>query len=602
VEGGHCFVLEIPLSGEDESGDRVPAVTYSRMIKGLIAEGSLTQAAEVGEKAVSTYPGDLDLINRLLHVYRVQERHADALALTASIPVASIAPKQLMFVAFAAERRGEFNRASELFFEAFKHKASLPVLKALVRVLNLSDRKLEKPVFEHVISRHGDDVAMVRLASVLSKGQAASENAPHRQFLTAVANGRVDETIELGRALMDAADRPPATAELLKSALFAAGRIEEALALAPTVAGEQKFDEFARTLVRPIPRGGWFIHLASFPALGDFFVRLALLSRLKQSGRASFITLIYRNDGEFKQHFKAFCPYVDEWVECDTVSLAALQDRYGPAELSRATILMPNTLHPRMVEATNLPTFRVPASQEKQLSERLLAAGVATDRWIATMHYRQGSSAPRSDPDERRDVHAENFHRLADHIIDELGGQVIRIGHPGMDPAPSREGYFDLARAPVDLQLYAVARSRFMMGTDSGMVSFGLGFGIPTGRTNVVYDTWLEGPEDIILLRNLVGQNARAISMEHLFSEQSIRLEAFSPGAGYHLFENTVEQLCEVSDRLHRRTADIGAWRPLPPPVESGPDAPVGRPSEIVDLTGLLGVPADVVDPDIQSG
>jgi len=60
---------------------------------------------------------------------------------------------------------------------------------------------------------------------------------------------------------------------------------------------------------------------------------------------------------------------------------------------------------------------------------------------------------------------------IVNNIINQLGGQVVRIGNPNMGPFKAPDGFINLASAGgVDFifQLFPMARARYMVAGASG--------------------------------------------------------------------------------------------------------------------------------------
>ena len=92
------------------------------------------------------------------------------------------------------------------------------------------------------------------------------------------------------------------------------------------------------------------------------------------------------------------------------------------------------------------------------------------------------------------------------HIIEVLGGQVVRLGHKTATVLPEMPGLLDLAKVDNShwLQMYAISLSRFMLGSASGPTSYGSAFGVPTVITDHVEITGVWRPHDYILTRAFV--------------------------------------------------------------------------------------------------
>ncbi len=85
--------------------------------------------------------------------------------------------------------------------------------------------------------------------------------------------------------------------------------------------------------------------------------------------------------------------------------------------------------------------LRLPEAKVQDLRAALIAEGLRPDGWFAVFHYREGGYKYR--PVADRDSDPAAFDGLADSII-ALGGQAVRLGHPGMTSFKPREGFHRL--------------------------------------------------------------------------------------------------------------------------------------------------------------
>lgn len=462
-------------------------------------------------------------------------------------------------VGFCCEALDRHSDAADYFLRAFIARPDLAVLKRLVAALRQVPRDSRHArLSDLILTNHCNDQPMLAVASFIM--DPITEMG---ELFAAYSAGLVTDTVRRGLKIVAA--QPENTPARIKTAraLMAAGHPAQAVRLLPRN-NPMPIDELRSTVAVPAKKMIDVVAPITVTALGDYLARLIPLGRIKVAFPWINLIVVYKPDRPFKKELEPFFPFVNQWRQADTSNSAAISAAVGPRY---AASIVAQSGHWTLIrDLPAYPAIAIPDGRVAKLLSRLTALGPDPSRWLVTLHYRQGGTAPIVNPDFARDVFAENFHRVADFIISR-GGQVARLGHPGMDRLPKRDGYFDLSEQSLDLQLFAVSRSRFMLGTDSGMVAFGLGLGIPTCRTNVVYETGLEGGNDIILLRNVCDQDGAIIPIESWFQNRTIAMQHFPLDRGYHLYDNTLPQLTAACAAMLARTDGVGVWRSGLPPA-----------------------------------
>jgi putative glycosyltransferase (TIGR04372 family) len=154
-------------------------------------------------------------------------------------------------------------------------------------------------------------------------------------------------------------------------------------------------------------------------------------------------------------------------------------------------------------------------------------------------------------------------------IIDELGGQVVRVGHPKMTPFPAREGFVDLAMLEDRFMLhaFAVTRAQFLVASLSGIRHLGSAVGTPKVMTNCISHpcsagVWRE--EDIVLYINIYGTDKRCLSTERqhelgLFGSHD--LMRLAKTEGYQFVRNTPQEMNAAVKSMMEATMDCQGWR-----------------------------------------
>lgn len=335
-------------------------------------------------------------------------------------------------------------------------------------------------------------------------------------------------------------------------------------------------------------------------ALGDFTMELAWLAGAKLHMSNCKLTILTRPSlTEAIQETLNCCPYIDEHI---SVEPANWKTMILQKSLEPRTFVMGS----RQIPALNLEFYSIraplviPEDRRDGLYDQLIESGIAPDRWLASLHCRNNLTFRGPTPDnDLRDVDPQTFSELCDYIVDGLGGQVAWLGHPGAPPAPSRSGVFSLIDAPVMLQNYAIARSRYFVGCDSGPVMTSSAFEVPTLKTNSIYESGGWNSHDIVLTKNVLTADGEVISLAGMDRRIHWMKRAHSLD-GITVVDNTIEQIKHCVDLLHQRTATLSGWRELQSqrmvdnPPEAFPMTGIGRIgpcAQIIELAHLLGRP-----------
>lgn len=332
--------------------------------------------------------------------------------------------------------------------------------------------------------------------------------------------------------------------------------------------------------------------------MGDFMYQAMVLATIKRQFSSAHATLIFTNDAPYKDVVLGFMPDLDATVDFANQPYRVDMAGKAPPEYPAHLTFTPATLSPTLLgRFDRTATMRVPQDREDRLRAELVAAGVDPSRWFMVMHYRQGSTFPLQ-LKSQRDVSPTTFHAMALHVIESLGGQVLRLGHAGMDPIPESPGYVDLSRASIELQVYATARARFMLGTDSGPCGYAAGFRTPILKSNSFSEEGAFYPTDILMPKNVVNWRGEVLNLAQITRHRLLEFKSLEPyGELISFADNTFEQLRYGVELLHAETADIQGWR-LAPPARVEPDCPdalawppMRRNSRIMPMSELAGRP-----------
>jgi putative glycosyltransferase (TIGR04372 family) len=232
-------------------------------------------------------------------------------------------------------------------------------------------------------------------------------------------------------------------------------------------------------------------------------------------------------------------------------------------------ILSPSGMPEEMLSAFDDPaTLRIPRDQNERLAKELRDHGVDDKSWFCVLNYREPGYQHRPSRPIKDQI-PEYYQKLTEFIIDELGGQVVRVGHPSMTPFPSKKGFVDLAMLNDRFMLhaFAVTRARFLVASLSGIGHLGSAVGTPTLMTNCVSHPCSAGvwrDQDMALYLTMYTATGKLLSTaeQHdlgVFASQDI--VRLAKDEGYQFIRNTPEEMAEAVKLMMDSTQDCQTWR-----------------------------------------
>lgn len=328
-------------------------------------------------------------------------------------------------------------------------------------------------------------------------------------------------------------------------------------------------------------------------ALGDFIVNNVVAASIKKLFKHSKLYFYCQNDRYYKKSILKMNPYVDRVFYMEKNAHLAM-DNFGhftdiqamgehvPNYVTRLEswhrlkcnapnlIISPSTMIEGTLGSFESPArLAVPENRVNDLATRLAAKGVDPDRWFSVIHYRESTYKLRP-ARHNRDVSHKPFMELSDRIIKELGGQVVRVGHPGMAPFPARQGFVDLSaeeEAAFDLQAFAISRARFMVGVSTGPLQLASALGTPVANTNLSMPGNIPGcwnDHDLCLHLNLYLSDGSRVSSADatkygLFDRR--RLAKLEGDKQVFVLQNSADELFRIAEMLHDRSEETQGWR-----------------------------------------
>lgn len=365
-----------------------------------------------------------------------------------------------------------------------------------------------------------------------------------------------------------------------------------------------EYDPRARTLHADRP----FVIFALLldRTLGDFICRNLFAASVKMRFRDARLIAYYRPDRPYKSDVLRLNPHVSRsWRSKGSGTMpidffdymggrpisAPSKGWYKSLSAEPDLVLTPSMMDLEALRGFNpIARFSVPEDLAGSLHDQLVSAGVSEDRWYCVLHYRE-SGYRDGDTQANRDMPPGDPERMVEHIVETLGGQVVRIGHPDMAELPARPGYVDLGRAidPLMLHAYAVSRARFFLElSPSGPMALAGAFGVPVARCNSLLGHGVMGPRSFALMQHVVGANGLRVPREIAIAKglcSEMAVTQVIGRYGYGLVRNSVDELRAAANDIFARTEDCPGWRSSEPPeVEAFPEEfslPLPTPPEI---------------------
>ena len=312
--------------------------------------------------------------------------------------------------------------------------------------------------------------------------------------------------------------------------------------------------------------------------LGDFIEYHLLAASITRSVRNGRLLVMYRDDRPYKNFVTALNPRVTaslkvpedanqmipmDWFDgrADAPGRPFDESWYAAGFHKPDLFLTPSIMGLHLSRRLGPPpAFRVPGSFKQPLARALVTAGVDPDRWFACVHMRESGYAYRPDVSHIRSVDPGDYVAMIAHIIRGQGGQVVRLGDPGMTPLPALDGFVDLSRVggTFPLQACALSRARYFVGTASGPLALSCAFKVPAATTNAVHASiWNDGSA-VLPKRNIRLADGPVVD-GRTFIDALDHIPAIPKAVSFD--DNTPEELCQVADHMYGKTQDCTGWR-----------------------------------------
>jgi len=298
--------------------------------------------------------------------------------------------------------------------------------------------------------------------------------------------------------------------------------------------------------------------------LGDFIEYNLFAASFKRQFRKARLIAYYRRDRSFKDAILEMNPEIDEaWPQEDKETIKAEAFNVAPDSASDKgvdIVLTPSMmLRARLPSLPSLARFQVPSVAEDAFRALHAEAGLDPNRWFCVLHYREPSYEGRG-ANLDRDIDPSDPIAMTRYVIEELGGQVIRVGHPEMAAFPEIDGFLDLSRIPnaIQVQAAAVRSSRFFLElSPSGPMALAPCFGVPVARCNALILAGPTTPDSIVLNQHLLDPDGNRVPIATCVEKNLLNgsvMPSILRDRGFRFRRNTLSEMKAVAAEMTRLT------------------------------------------------
>lgn len=211
-------------------------------------------------------------------------------------------------------------------------------------------------------------------------------------------------------------------------------------------------------------------------------------------------------------------------------------------------------------------TLNFTIQEEERGKAALARLGIREDDWFVCFHNRDSAYLDRAAPKQDWSYHdyrncdVRNFLSAADYVA-QRGGYALRMGAAVDDPLPIglHARIIDYATLHRDdfLDIYLIAKCRFMIGSDTGLAQVATAFDVPVVNTNVPRIDWAAfRPQDIFIQKKLFDESlGRLLTYPEILAKghQLFVKSSYLAEHRLRLVENTPEEILEAAREMTER-------------------------------------------------
>ncbi len=317
-------------------------------------------------------------------------------------------------------------------------------------------------------------------------------------------------------------------------------------------------------------------------ALGDFIIAAVVASSVREMFDEGELFVYYRDDRPYKNSIVSLMPNITgaftspakggvfplDFLDPPGGRLVSGNDIFEQFKVKDSNLILAGSmLNETAINSVRTTTLRIPPETVDSSDKALIDLGLDPKKWFVILYWKESGYEFRWEDAKRMIYDPAPYIAAIRHIIEDLGGQVVRLGHPTPTKLPKLKGLVDLAKAPNSewLQIHATARARFFVGSSSGPASYGPAFGVPTAHTDQTLQLGVWNPDDYIVPQGIHYQGKTFQAFEaydagYLFQE-------WKPESEVKYIRNTDQQIVAATDEMYNITHNCLGWRDLPVPV-----------------------------------
>lgn len=316
--------------------------------------------------------------------------------------------------------------------------------------------------------------------------------------------------------------------------------------------------------------------------LGDFAEQVVIAAAVKENLEGYRLAVFYNKDRPYKQQIVSLCPAIDivlpgrKSLQFPINIFDVYADRRGfddPAleahGMNKSSVILAGNSLPTccLPSFDYVPRLSLPVDDGKRHEMLLKELGVDPDRWFACIYWREPGFNDRTAHPQRDILDTGPYFAVIDHIVDDLGGQVVRLGHPTDTTLRKHPDIIDIAKVKDSLmtQITAISRARYFISSPSGPLTFGSAFGTPTVVTDNIDISGVWNEDDLLMTQTIVAPNGERFWGRAAFDAGFLATGPDNfvkrPGSGYRYIKNTAVELLRVTRVIHERTIGNSNWR-----------------------------------------
>ena len=308
-------------------------------------------------------------------------------------------------------------------------------------------------------------------------------------------------------------------------------------------------------------------------ALGDNILHSYVGANVSAVLGAEQTVLVYEDRPYKKEMTQFFNPWANQILSVNAPQVPLFPDIYRQFYILSYPFMMwttaaqfenPVFLRPVRERPENEHAFEV-------CEQTLKEVGLEDGAWHCIIHSRELAYKYKYGHANLRCADPMNYFKVAEHIVDRLGGQVVRVGDPSMTRWPKKEGIIDLTRLDgvgvFVCQALALSKARFVVATDGGIHPVGSAFGVPTLLSNLTTGAFCWNPWDLLLTKHFHMSDGRVLANSDALLGNVLRYQDsrdIPANSGIqNIRDNSVEELIAATEQLHQNAAELSHLRSL---------------------------------------